>query len=287
MDEHSGALPQPTGDIQVLLFAFLRGLQEDYQSLPWNTRRGSAGSGAGIQRPRYKVQRYSTVTLTFTCWSHMNWWMERFSVVSEYLNAFSSTHHFVISNKDDDVFLFHVEEVMQTTYCEIDLDKAKRDAFVYAIKNHYWYQMYIDDLPIWGKWCFISFAVKFSGSVYLFLPFCLSNLFANLLIPKGLRWYGHLAYQSVHLKVGEVKPVFIHWWACLFILGQTTRGVTVHYIMYQMAYCKALKSVRVVNQTIQRGFWSKSDEQCSALGDEQLSSVSCCIHCVIYWEKTL
>uniref|UniRef100_A0A4W6D1X4 Transmembrane 9 superfamily member n=1 Tax=Lates calcarifer TaxID=8187 RepID=A0A4W6D1X4_LATCA len=42
------------------------------------------------------------------------------------------------------------DEVMQTTYCEIDLDKAKKDAFVYAIKNHYWYQMYIDDLPIWG-----------------------------------------------------------------------------------------------------------------------------------------
>lgn len=50
-----------------------------------------------------------------------------------------------------------VDEVMQTTYCEIDLDKAKRDAFVYAIKNHYWYQMYIDDLPIWGKWYFIFF----------------------------------------------------------------------------------------------------------------------------------
>lgn len=48
------------------------------------------------------------------------------------------------------------EEVMQKNYCEIDLDKAKRDAFVYAIKNHYWYQMYIDDLPIWGKWNFIS-----------------------------------------------------------------------------------------------------------------------------------
>lgn len=40
---------------------------------------------------------------------------------------------------------------MQTSYCDIDLDKAKRDAFVYAINNHYWYQMYIDDLPIWGK----------------------------------------------------------------------------------------------------------------------------------------
>ncbi|KAH0624363.1 hypothetical protein JD844_031759, partial [Phrynosoma platyrhinos] len=42
------------------------------------------------------------------------------------------------------------DDVMQTTYCEIDLDKQTRDAFVYAIKNHYWYQMYIDDLPIWG-----------------------------------------------------------------------------------------------------------------------------------------
>ncbi|XP_040218194.1 transmembrane 9 superfamily member 3 isoform X1 [Rana temporaria] len=45
---------------------------------------------------------------------------------------------------------FRAEDVMQATYCEIELDKAKRDAFVYAIKNHYWYQMYIDDLPIWG-----------------------------------------------------------------------------------------------------------------------------------------
>lgn len=50
------------------------------------------------------------------------------------------------------VIFISVEEVMQSTYCEIELDKAKRDAFVYAIKNHYWYQMYIDDLPIWGKW---------------------------------------------------------------------------------------------------------------------------------------
>uniref|UniRef100_A0ACB8ET33 Transmembrane 9 super member 3 n=1 Tax=Sphaerodactylus townsendi TaxID=933632 RepID=A0ACB8ET33_9SAUR len=42
------------------------------------------------------------------------------------------------------------DDVMQTTYCERELDKPTRDAFVYAIKNHYWYQMYIDDLPIWG-----------------------------------------------------------------------------------------------------------------------------------------
>lgn len=58
----------------------------------------------------------------------------------------------VVLTSHEMCFFISAEEVMQTTYCEIDLDKAKRDAFVYAIKNHYWYQMYIDDLPIWGKY---------------------------------------------------------------------------------------------------------------------------------------
>ena len=53
---------------------------------------------------------------------------------------------------------------MPGTYCEIDLDKEKRDAFVYAIKNHYWYQMYIDDLPIWGKYS-VSHS-KFGGYLH-------------------------------------------------------------------------------------------------------------------------
>jgi len=38
-----------------------------------------------------------------------------------------------------------------TVYCEVKLDEEKLRAFVYAVKNHYWYQMYIDDLPIWGN----------------------------------------------------------------------------------------------------------------------------------------
>ncbi|XP_070545494.1 transmembrane 9 superfamily member 3-like [Ptychodera flava] len=41
-------------------------------------------------------------------------------------------------------------EVTQKTYCEVELTKEKYQAFLYAVKNHYWYQMYIDDLPIWG-----------------------------------------------------------------------------------------------------------------------------------------
>ncbi|XP_059489038.1 transmembrane 9 superfamily member 3 [Neocloeon triangulifer] len=41
-------------------------------------------------------------------------------------------------------------EIAATPYCEIELSDERQKAFVYAVKNHYWYQMYIDDLPIWG-----------------------------------------------------------------------------------------------------------------------------------------
>ncbi|GLV32142.1 Transmembrane 9 superfamily protein member 3 [Carabus blaptoides fortunei] len=41
-------------------------------------------------------------------------------------------------------------EITTTNYCGVQLDEEKYKAFVYAVKNHYWYQMYIDDLPIWG-----------------------------------------------------------------------------------------------------------------------------------------
>lgn len=38
----------------------------------------------------------------------------------------------------------------RTEYCSITLNDDSYQAFLYAIRNHYWYQMYIDDLPIWG-----------------------------------------------------------------------------------------------------------------------------------------
>ncbi|XP_077999050.1 transmembrane 9 superfamily member 3-like [Glandiceps talaboti] len=41
-------------------------------------------------------------------------------------------------------------EVTQKNYCEVELTEHHYQAFMYAVKNHYWYQMYIDDLPIWG-----------------------------------------------------------------------------------------------------------------------------------------
>jgi len=39
---------------------------------------------------------------------------------------------------------------VKSTFCEITIDAAQLETFIYAVKNHYWYQMYIDDLPIWG-----------------------------------------------------------------------------------------------------------------------------------------
>ncbi|CAF2942030.1 unnamed protein product [Rotaria sp. Silwood2] len=38
----------------------------------------------------------------------------------------------------------------KTDFCEITVTPEFYDTFTYAIKNHYWYQMFIDDLPIWG-----------------------------------------------------------------------------------------------------------------------------------------
>jgi hypothetical protein len=35
------------------------------------------------------------------------------------------------------------ESVAKTEYCKITLNDANLKAFLYAVKNHYWYQMYL------------------------------------------------------------------------------------------------------------------------------------------------
>ena len=43
------------------------------------------------------------------------------------------------------------KNVDNTEYCTIELDKTgSLNVLTYAVKNNYWYQMYIDDLPVWG-----------------------------------------------------------------------------------------------------------------------------------------
>ncbi|KAK0412257.1 hypothetical protein QR680_006116 [Steinernema hermaphroditum] len=38
----------------------------------------------------------------------------------------------------------------KTTFCTKRLTADDLNAFTYAVKNQYWYQMYIDELPLWG-----------------------------------------------------------------------------------------------------------------------------------------
>ncbi|XP_054722458.1 transmembrane 9 superfamily member 3-like, partial [Uloborus diversus] len=49
-------------------------------------------------------------------------------------------------------------------YCDVDLSEEQLQAFVYAVKNHYWYQMYLDDLPVWG---IVGEYVESENSYYL------------------------------------------------------------------------------------------------------------------------
>lgn len=44
-----------------------------------------------------------------------------------------------------------LEDISKIPYCQVNLNEEKLKAFIYAVRNHYWYQIYIDDLPIWGK----------------------------------------------------------------------------------------------------------------------------------------
>jgi len=38
----------------------------------------------------------------------------------------------------------------KSTICTMTLTHEETDSLIYAIKNKYWYQMYVDDLPLWG-----------------------------------------------------------------------------------------------------------------------------------------
>lgn len=64
-------------------------------------------------------------------------------------------------------------DVPKNEYCKVNMTEADQKAFVYAVKNQYWYQMYMDDLPIWGIFyifnilrCFIPEVKKQKKTLY-------------------------------------------------------------------------------------------------------------------------
>ncbi|XWS62825.1 hypothetical protein CRYUN_Cryun06bG0043900 [Craigia yunnanensis] len=44
----------------------------------------------------------------------------------------------------------HPENVDKSTICKVELDEAKVKQFKDAIENSYWFEFFVDDLPLWG-----------------------------------------------------------------------------------------------------------------------------------------
>ena len=44
---------------------------------------------------------------------------------------------------DNCIHAFLLGDISVTKYCQINLDKDNYRALAYAVRNHYWYQMYI------------------------------------------------------------------------------------------------------------------------------------------------
>lgn len=42
------------------------------------------------------------------------------------------------------------ENVENARYCRMMLDEQSAQLLAYAVSNHYWYQMFVDELPVWG-----------------------------------------------------------------------------------------------------------------------------------------
>lgn len=47
------------------------------------------------------------------------------------------------------------ENAEKMEFCKKTLSEEDYKQFVYAVRNNYWYQMYLDELPMYGK-CFVK-----------------------------------------------------------------------------------------------------------------------------------
>lgn len=103
----------------------------------------------------FKVQSWSTVALILT--SKVSWMYHQSSECRVDLLRVHSYVYVLYCVVSGDVAL--------TKYCEITLNEDKMNALVYAVKNHYWYQMYMDDLPIWGMYMLRPSKLYFASSM--------------------------------------------------------------------------------------------------------------------------
>ena len=60
-----------------------------------------------------------------------------------------------------------LDNVKRQEYCSVKLNEVSYKAFVYAVKNQYWYQMYIDNLPIWGMFFYLCYFNQLYSNRYI------------------------------------------------------------------------------------------------------------------------
>lgn len=51
---------------------------------------------------------------------------------------------------DSGIEMFFKQDTHVTKICDLEIEDNNARIFKHAVKNHYWYQMYIDELPLWG-----------------------------------------------------------------------------------------------------------------------------------------
>lgn len=71
------------------------------------------------------------------------------NVINHYHETFSEALQ-GIELKFSGLEIEYKADIAKMDYCQIKLSEESEKAFIYAVKNQYWYKMYMDDLPIWG-----------------------------------------------------------------------------------------------------------------------------------------
>lgn len=56
-------------------------------------------------------------------------------------------------------------DIPRSTICSMALDAAGAQLLAYAVSNHYWYEMYLDELPVWAMGAFSWAAAAPVGAV--------------------------------------------------------------------------------------------------------------------------
>jgi len=75
-----------------------------------------------------------------------------------------------------DMKVYFKRDVPESTLCEKTLNAEEVEKFKVAVKNQYWYQLFMDDLPIWGM---VGEAVPDGGEEKLYL-YTHKKIYGNL-----------------------------------------------------------------------------------------------------------